>query len=164
MSRRVFITTQEIGANTGSILHTREPRHTKGNSLAESRFPPCSQARTCLPPPLGQGHCHTKPLNPIRGAHEKLPRWRGRGGGLQNNRLDEIQPKRRDYLPPPCVHEKRHNSPFASALIQTFQAGDYLFISIKVLGLSYRPITSRRQGRKTSFGFGVIHPEGNQSD
>ena len=86
------------------------------------------------------------------------------GGVLQNNRLDEIQPKRSDYLPPPCVHEKRHNSPFASALIQTFQAGDYLFISIKVLGLSYRPITSRRQGRKTSFGFGVIHPEGNQSD
>lgn len=113
------------------------------------------------PPSFGQGHGHTKPLNPIRGAHERLPRW---GGVLQNNRLDEIQPKRRDYLPPPCVHEKRHNSPFASALIQTFQAGDYLFISIKVLGLSYRPITSRRQGRKTSFGFGVIHPEGNQSD
>ena len=73
---------------------------------------------------------------------------------MQNNRLDVMKLQKKDHLPPPHVNEKRYDSPFASVLIQTFQSGDYLFISIHGLRAHICPSPSEGRSGKPLLFFG----------
>lgn len=71
---------------------------------------------------------------------------------MQNSRLEVIQLRRKDHLLPPLFMRKDNNH-HLPVLIQTFQSGDYLFISIhgfKAFSFARHP---QKAGQENQFCF-----------